>query len=113
MFCPIKNRLDTSLKLPVYNGILSGRRIRISGASLINEGGKKEREREGGKKDGKEEGNLQWFPLTEWAGRSTEAAPHPPPDPQLQAPPVLTNEVTEANMPGRLLSILLRKSRDY
>lgn len=39
--------------------------------------------------------------------------PIPHPAPQPQAPPILTNEVTEANMPGRLLSILLRDSCDH
>lgn len=65
----------------------------------------------------KEEGNLQWFPLTE---RVVEALKLPPiphpiphPAPQPQAPPILTNEVAEANMPGRLLSILLRESYDH
>lgn len=69
MFCPIKNRLDTSLKLPVYNGILSGRRIQISEASLINEGGKKERERESGKKDGRKGRRKPAMVLSDRMGR--------------------------------------------
>ena len=109
----VRTDLDLSLKFPVFNGILFGKKIQISGVNLINQRRKerKERKREGERMEGKEEGNQQWFFLSEQA---VALKLHPsPPAPQLQAPPILTNQVTEPNMLGRLLSILLRKSCDY